>query len=351
MGYLIGFVVLLIIFKLSSRSGNPNSSTPQATDGSSDNPQRSKAQEMLDAIASSMTVGIYCAMGDGNLDNRELATLRSWKAEFVKKVPEEIAANIERAMESEIRLSLKGVSEDRLHSACVRQQALPVELRCMTLGLAFEIVAADRKVEPSEMACLKKVARLLDVPAETFRSLEEKHLKPIQLVAATSGAANANEQENLLGIDPTWPKDRKLSKLTSEFAKYNARMQTARDDKTRAQCRRMLEIIADLREEIMTGRKPNRNPAPKPTPVVQTPARPAPRPQANALPPPVGSKDEILIGVNLNQTPRQRLAFLDAEEARWKGRMTNQLPAAALQRCESALQAIRRLRNVYQAQL
>jgi hypothetical protein len=31
--------------------------------------------------------------------------------------------------------------------------------------------------------------------------------------------------------------------------------------------------------------------------------------------------------------------------------MTNQLPAAALQRCESALQAIRRLRNVYQAQL
>lgn len=188
MGYLIGFVVLLIIFKLSSRSGNSNSPTVQADDEPSSNPQRNKAQEMFDALASSMTVGVYCAMGDGNLDNRELATLRSWKAEFVKKVPEEIAANIERAMESEIRLSLKGVSEDRLHSACVRQQALPVELRCMTLGLAFEIVAADRKVEPSELACLKKVARLLDVPAETFRSLEEKHLKPIQLVAASSSS-------------------------------------------------------------------------------------------------------------------------------------------------------------------
>lgn len=351
MGYLIGFVVLLIILKLSSRSGNPDRSTSKETGGARENPHRSKAQEMLDALASSMTVGIYCAMGDGNLDNRELATLRNWKAEFVKKAPDAIAADVERAMESEIRRSLKGVSEDRLHSACVEQHSLPVEFRCMTLGLAFEIVAADHKVEPSELACLKKVARLLDVPAETYGSLEEKHLKPIQLVAATSGAANATEQENLLGIDPTWSKDRKLSKLTSEFAKYNARMQTARDDKTRAQCRRMLEIIADLREEIMTGRKPNRNPAPKPTQVAQTPARPAPKPQANALPPPVGSKDEILIGVNLNETPRQRLAFLDAEEARWKGRMSNQLPAAALQRCESALLAIRRLRNVYQAQL
>ena len=75
-----------------------------------------------------------------------------------------------------------------------------------------------------------------------------------------------------------------------------------------------------------------------------------PRP-ASSIPAPVGSKDEILIGVDLTQPPRQRLTFLEAEEARWKGRMTNHLPPAALAKCETALQAIRRLRNVYQAQL
>jgi hypothetical protein len=131
-------------------------------------------------------------------------------------------------------------------------------------------------------------------------------------------------------------------------------MQTARDDTMRAQCRKMLEIIADMREELITGRKPNRNPPPQPKPTANNVPRPTPpstpRP-APTIPAPVGSKDEILIGVDLNLPPRQKLAFLDGEEARWKGRKVNQLPPAALAKCETALQAIRRLRNVYQAQL
>jgi hypothetical protein len=127
-------------------------------------------------------------------------------------------------------------------------------------------------------------------------------------------------------------------------------MQTAKDDTQRAQCRRMLEIIADLREELITGRKPNRIPAPQPKPTAHSTPRPT-QSTSRPIPPPIGSKDEILVGIDLTQPPRQRLNFLDAEEARWKGRMANQLPPAALAKCETALQAIRRLRNVYLAQL
>lgn len=309
---------------------------------------------MLEAIAASMTVGVYCALGDGNLDNRETATLRRWKDEFLKQVPNEAATLIGRAMESEIQRSLRGVSEDRLHQACLKQKSLAEELRAMTMSLAFEIVAADKKIESSELASLQKVARLLAIPDATYKRLEDKYLKPIQVAAATSGQSSASEQERVLGIDPTWTKERKLAQLTSEFAKYNARMQTARDDAVRAQCRKMLEIIADLREELLTGRKPNRTPPPQPKPTANNTPKPAtpttPRP-TSSIPAPVGSKDEIFIGVDLSLPPRQKLAFLDGEEARWKGRMANQLPPAALAKCETALQAIRRLRNVYQAQL
>ena len=352
MGIVIGLIVLGIGLKFFFGSDNQTSSSGGST-GSPNRPSSSSETEMLAALASSMTVGIYCALGDGNLDNREMATLRRWKDEFVKKTPPEISSKIAAAMEAEIQRSLKGVSEDYLHRSCLSQRHLPDEFKTMTMGLAFEIVAADRKVEPSEMACLQKVARLLAVSDETFKRLEEKHLKPIQLEAATSGPANASENERLLGIDPSWPKERKLAQLTSEFAKYNARMQAVTDETRRAQCRRMLEIIADLREELITGRKPNRNPMTPPTPTAQNTPRPAPstpRPTAT-IPPPIGSKDEILIGIDLNLPPRQRLTFLDAEEARWKGRMANQLPPAALAKCETAIQAIRRLRNVYQAQL
>ena len=338
MGIIIGLIVLGIGLKFFFGSDT------QSSNGAS-LPRTSAEADALSAIASSMTVGVYCALGDGNLDNRELATLRRWKDEFIKNSPPNVSSKLGAAMESELQNSLRGVSEDRLHRACLSQRELPDQFKIMTMGLAFEIVAADKKVEPSELTCLQKVARLLAIPEETFKRLEEKHLRPIQLAAATSGSVNASEQERLLGIDPSWSKERKLAQLTSEFSKYNARMQTARDDTQRAQCRRMLEIVADLREELLTGRKPNRNPAPPPKPTASNP-RPT-----TSIPPPVGSKDEILIGVDLNQAPRQRLTFLEAEEARWKGRMANQLPPAALAKCETALQAIRRLRNVYQAQL
>lgn len=344
MGYLIGAIVLLLGLKFFFEAGAPSSAASRPASPTPSQP--SKADEMLKAICSAMTVGVYCGLSDGNLDNREIASLRRWKDEFLKQVPDDAVRIIGPAMEAEIIRSMRGVSEDRLHQACQSQKILPVEMRTMTMGLAFEIVAADRKIEPAELACLQKIARLLQVPDETYKRLEEKHLKPIQLEAATSGPANASEHERLLGIDPSWPKDRKLAQLTSEFAKYNARMQSVRDETQRAQCRRMLEIIADFREELLTGRRPNRTPAPQAT----ASPRPVPRPTA-AIPPPIGSKDEILLGVDLSQPPRQRLTYLDAEEARWKGRMANQLPPAAQAKCETALQAIRRLRNVYQAQL
>jgi uncharacterized tellurite resistance protein B-like protein len=353
MAYIIGAIVLF--WGLKFFFGQQQQSGTSAGNPSQPGPTRpNKAEEMLEAVASTMTVGVYCALGDGNLDNRETATLRRWKDEFLKKVPSEAATLIGKAMEAEMQRSLRGVSEDRLHQACLKQKSLPEDLRAMTMGLAFEIVAADKKVESSELACLQKVARLLAIPEETFKRLEDKYLKPIQVAAATSGQTSANEQERILGIDSSWTKERKLAQLTSEFAKYNARMQTARDDTMRAQCRKMLEIIADMREELITGRKPNRNPPPQPKPTANNVPRPTtpstPRP-APTIPAPVGSKDEILIGVDLNLPPRQKLAFLDGEEARWKGRKVNHLPPAALAKCETALQAIRRLRNVYQAQL
>ena len=344
MCFLVGFAIWGAVWLVIKLIANQGSTSP----GHGAQNRSSEQQEMLEALASSMTVGVYCALGDGNLDNRELATLRRWKSDFVSKTPDAIGPHLDAAMEAEIQKSLRGVSEEHLHHACLSQRPLPDVFKDMTMGLAFEIVAADRKVEPSELATLHKVARLLAISDETFKRLEEKYLKPIQTAAATSGHTNASEQERLLGIDPTWSKEQKLAQLTKEFAKYNARMQSVKDEAQRAQCRRMLEIIAAIREEIITGRKPAPPPNRDTPPPLPRPASEGPRP---VIPPAVGSKDEILIGVDLNRSPRQKLTFLAEEEARWQGRMSNHLPPAALAKCEAALLAIRRLRNVYQAQL
>ena len=332
MWVVVGVFVLLAILNAAFGQPRPSAqaSRPSQPDGSE--------QEFIESIAASMPIAIHCALIDGNLDNRELATLRKWKGDFIERIKTEVRPRYDAAMESEIQRSLSGVSEERLHQACQAHRKLPSQFTAMTMGLCFEIVAADQRIEPVELVCLRKIARLLGISDETFARLEEKHLKPVQLAAATSASGDANDQERLLGIDPSWTKDQKLAQLTKEFAKYNARMQAVTEEGPRAQCRRMLEIIANLREELITGRKPT--PPPPPPPRMPTP-RSAP----------VGSRDELLVGVDPGLSPRQKLSILDTEEARWKGRMVNQLPPVAQAKCQEALQAIRRLRNVYESQL
>jgi len=338
MGFVIFIIVLAVIGKileLIGNAGNKNSSNGGSSGPSDD--------EMISAIATSMTVGAYCALGDGNLDNREIDTLRRWKNNFVSEIKVSVRSRIDTAMENEIRASLTGVSEQRLHTACSTLKEIGDPFKTMTMGLAFEIVAADQKIEPSEMACLHKIARLLDISDTKFKDLEEKHLRPIQLKEATSGQSNATSNEQLLGINPSWTKEQKLAKLTSEFSKYNARMQTIRNDEQRAQCRRMLEIIAAMREELTTGRKPSA--------INQTPSASPSNASGPVIPAPVASKDEKLVGISPTSSPREKLLKLDEEQNRWETRMKNNLTPTALAKCEEALQAIRRLRNLYTTQI
>jgi len=334
---LIGFIfdALASLFSDGGTSTN-NSSHSRPNTNSTEN-------DIVDTIAGTMTVGAYCALGDGNLNNRELETLRRWKKEFVSKIGDGVQSRVSSAMELEINSSTTGVTEQRLHTACSRLKDLGEPFKTMTMGLAFEIVAADHKIEPAEMACLHKIARLLDISDTKFKDLEEKHLRPIQLKEATSGQSNANANEQLLGINPSWTKEEKLAKLTSEFSKYNARMQTIRNDEQRAQCRRMLEIIAAMREELTTGRKPSA--------INQAPLASPSDASGPVIPAPAASKDEKLVGISPTSSPREKLLKLDEEQNRWETRMKNNLTPTALAKCEEALQAIRRLRNLYTTQI
>ncbi len=336
---LLELIIKGIVSIFSNESTTSSSSSQSSSSAASD-------EDMISVIAKSMTIGAYCALGDGNLDSRELAKLRRWKKDFVSKMKDGIRSEIDRAMENEIDNSIAGVSEERLHKACSNIKDVGDPFKSMTMELSFEIVAADHKVMPSELACLHKIARLLDISSTKFKDLEDKYLRPIQLKAATSGNADASENELLLGIVPTWSKEQKLAQLTSEFAKYNARMQAIRSDEQRAQCRRMLEIIASMREEIITGRKPttsqNKQPHSSPSPTSRS---------GPSIPPPIPSKDEVLLNIDPALSPQEKLSKLDEEEVKWKGRLSNKLSDTAQEKCEYAIQAIRRLRNFYKSQI
>jgi len=185
------------------------------------------------------------------------------------------------------------------------------------------------------------VAALLSISDETFRRLESQHLEPVRIKELTSSDNGGDNRWKALDIDPSWPKERKLAKLNDEFQKYNARMSNVSDQQKRMECKRMLEIIAELRDELQNGPKPK--PAPRPAPAPRT-AEPKPKG-------PPASRDEVLVGIDPSLSPSEKLKLLEKEESRWKARQELQIAPAAKAKCAAALIAIARLRNLYRSQL
>ena len=335
------FNLLKKFFASDSPQGVPSHPKSDTSSPSRGSPSQNELREIAEAISSGLTVGVFCALGDGQMDSRELKLIQELKENLLDAAPADARAQLRHLMDQELKTSLRGVSEDRLHQACRSHSHLPEQFKGMTMQLAFKVVAADGRVDDREMACLRRVAGLLAISDETFRRLESQHLEPIRIKDLTNDSADGDKRWRALGIDSAWPKDRKLAKLNDEFQKYNARMSNLSDQTKRMECKRMLEIIAELRDELQNGPKPK--PAPKPTPVPRT-SNPTPKG-------PPASRDEVLVGVDPSLPPSEKLKHLDKEEARWKARQELQIAPAAKAKCAAAIMAIVRLRNLYRTQL
>jgi len=329
----IGIIILLVGLKFYFGSETSRAvSAPEHT--------RPTLQQ-LDAYAASMTVGMYCALADGSIDRREHRTLQRWKKTFVEQAPTELRSRLESALELRLICSENGVTDSNLYAACHALCTLPADFRLQVMTMAFEVVAADEAIRPSEVKGLRKVARQMLIADAKFKELEQQYLQHLRSTEpeTPSKPPVSNAQERLFGINPVWSQEQKLAQLTNEFAKFNSRMQSMRDEDQRARCREMLKDIAQYRDELITGRKP--------TPPVTQSSAPSHSPQ---VPPPIASKEEVLLGIDPTLAVAEKLARIDSLESLWRGRLANQLLPAAKVKCEEALQAIARLRDAYRNQ-
>jgi uncharacterized tellurite resistance protein B-like protein len=282
---------------------------------------------------------MYCALTDGSIDRQERQALQRWKRKIADMAPGALRSRLDSALELRIVCAENGVTDANLFAACHQLCTLPAAFRLQVMTMAFEVVAADGSVRSSEVLGLKKVARQLLVADADFRELERRHLAALRSSEpASSEPPLGTPEERLFGIHPAWSQEQKLDQLTKEFAKTNSRMQSMRDEAQRARCRERLKAIAEYRDELLNGRKPASTPPTLPS-----------TPKA-AEPPPIASKEELLLGIDPTLSIPDRLARLDEEEARWRGRLVNQLSPAAKEKCLQALQAVAQLRDAYRNQ-
>jgi tellurite resistance protein len=267
------------------------------------------------ALGAIAAIGAHAASSDGSVSSDERAVVSNWLKERIDDLKDEYQADMRRYSSM-----VYGPNSGRLSDSQLRQMAQSIpeeagEFRQEAIQLAFKVVASDGVLSPGEYQTLQGIQNALEISDSRFRDLYDLHLAQLRRPGASGGQG---PQVDELGLDPSWPKERKLAHLLAEFSKYNARMQSVRDEAQRAHCKRMIDLITRTKAELEGTLKPKKS-----------------------------NPDEVLLGINSDLSVQDKKLTLEHEESRWIARQRVTQTPSGLQKCKEALEAAARLRATY----
>ena len=126
----------------------------------------------------------------------------------------------------------------------VKANPLPTaRLEAIELCLA---VATAQGVRAEDLATLQQVAEALQIEPARYRELIDKRLPGLSADLRNEGDLHA-----LLGIDPAWDTQRTREHLMRLYDQWNSRAESLPDPARRVEAERMLELIAQAREQLV----------------------------------------------------------------------------------------------------
>jgi hypothetical protein len=114
----------------------------------------------------------------------------------------------------------------------------------MSLELCYEVIAADGVAKPEELDLVRRIGNSLGISASELEALQDQKLIGVK-AELESGAQQS--LETVLGIDPSWDRDRARRHLREQFRKWNDRMAALQNSEERESAQQMLDLIAEAR--------------------------------------------------------------------------------------------------------
>ena len=204
------------------------------------------ATERDEAMALSLKIAVAVAMSDGEWSDSEGEHLHSWMLKTIS------------AYSGEREQSLKDVLNDALeeaHSKSLARELDLVELTARmneigersekfeTIELAIDVMAADGVASGEEIDMIRSVSASMGLDYDEVASLSDQ-----RLIDITSFSEDI-DAESLVGIDRNWTVEQKRSHLTQEYVKWSNRTSSLSDPLELDNARKMLETIAELRQQ------------------------------------------------------------------------------------------------------
>ena len=199
---------------------------------------------VLKGLAVRLAVAV--ASVDGDVADEEGMLIKGWMERAVRREQRD-GARLKNHLNESFRKSFqdrksgpRAISEvvDHIRAIGDKQDAW------MCLELCYEVIAADGVAKPEELDLVRRIGNSLGISSSELESLQDQKLIGIK-AELESGAQQS--LETVLGIDPSWDRDRARRHLREQFRKWNDRMAALQNSEERESAQQMLDLIAEAR--------------------------------------------------------------------------------------------------------
>jgi tellurite resistance protein len=205
------------------------------------------SQEQEESLAAAVRVAVFMAMADGELHESEGTAIKAWMTRTLSGISESRRPSIKERLNSTFKEAFEQARRGDLDledALCDLEDIEDVAIKYQVLQLAFDVLAADGRVDSSEMETIEQIATTLDLDVKEVERIRDQKL--IGLAAETIATANSDD---MLGLKREWDKDTIQRHLRGEFQKWNGRLNSLADGPERQNAQRMLDMIAEARKK------------------------------------------------------------------------------------------------------
>ena len=198
----------------------------------------------------SLKIAMAVAMADGNLDGTEGILMQDWIKREVSPYEGERKEHLKNLYNTALGESFTEAKRgdldiDELAARLNEIGEKPIKYEA--IELCFNVMSADGVAHSEEMETIHSLAQMLELNMKEIESMRDTAVMEL-------GAGNAKE---LLGIEPGWDTQEIKKHLRKEFMKWNGRMESLPAGEARDNAQRMLDAIAEIRNDI--NKEKNRN--------------------------------------------------------------------------------------------
>jgi hypothetical protein len=189
-------------------------------------------------------LAMACAAADGVSDAREKEVIQEWIENWAQRMEVEGLECVSR-----FRGALLAILSSPIRSSFTQELAAFALFehaegkRMEALALCVRVISVDGVLHDKEMKMIERLSELLVIDRTIMRSLFDKQF-------ASSGIiVSPDNLEALVGIDPSWDKERIREHLSERFMKWNSMAPSAKTTEDQARIRAMLDAIAKLKHK------------------------------------------------------------------------------------------------------